>query len=626
MSTMKQLKHSLLVLEFGTKFLLFFTLLIGVSAAKEASVSRKVTKEDLPRIPHTDPEKAVDTFKKGGGFGLELVAAEPLVSDPVDACFDEQGRMFVAEMHGYPFSQESTKLNPKGGGKPDAGIIRLLQDTDHDGRMDSSTVYVDKISWPTSVCCYHGGIFVTAPPHLYYFKDTDGDNKADVKEKVLTGFGRHNVQSLVNGLKWGLDNKIYFAAGRNPNELTHRGKPMFRVAGVDLRFDPKTEKFEQVTGGQQFGHSMDDWGTRFVCSNSNHIQQVIYAQHYLERNPYLAASGATRNIALEGPASEVFRISAPEPWRIIRQKWRAADKGYELVFTEDGKWDFIPLDPSKKAGVIPTETPAGNFTSATGVTIYRGNAYPKEYRGNAFVGDVGNNLVHRKTLKTDKLVYLAQRADQGQEVLSSSDNWSRVVNFVNAPDGSLMALDMYRETVEHPHSIPEEIKQFLYLTSGFDRGRIFRLISPGMKRIQPKNLGNLSSSELVQELDSQNSWNRETAQRLLWERQEKTIVPELEKLLSSSSNPLGRLHSLYTLDGLGALKAEHVLIGLKDSHPRLRAHAIRLSETLIDQSPEILKELVSLCEDENQHVSFQLAFTLGESKDALAIEGLTRLG
>jgi putative membrane-bound dehydrogenase-like protein len=597
----------------------------GTAGLAEDPVSRQVTAADMPRIPHTDAADAVKTFRLANGFRLELVAAEPLLGDPVDACFDEFGRMFVAEMHGYPFSQEPTKLNPAGGGKKDAGIIRMLEDTDGDGRMDKSVVFADKISWPTSICCYDGGVFVIAPRYLYYFKDTDGDQKADVREVVLSGFGRDNVQSVTNGLKWDLDNRIYFAAGRNPKKLLHRGKPLFPVDGSDLRFDPKTEAFEPVTGGLQFGHSMDDWGTRFVCSNSNHIQQVIYPRDYLARNPYFVASGMIRSIASDGASARVFRRSPPEPWRIIRQKWRAADKGYKLVINADGGWEFIPLDPTKKKGAVPTEYPVGFFTSATGITIYRGNAYPPEFRGNAFVGDVGGNLIHRKVLQTENVLYRADRADEGEELAASTDNWFRPVNFVNAPDGTLYVLDMYRETVEHPYSIPAEIKKFLHLTSGADRGRVYRLVSPGMQRIKPTRLGDLSNTKLVEQLASDNGWNRETAQRLLWERQDKSVVPALEALLQSTNSPRGRLHALYTLHGLNALRDEHLRLGLKDAHPRVRAHAIRLSDTFLRESPDLLKDLLPLADDASEHVRFQLAFSLGESSDERAIRGLAAL-
>lgn len=604
---------------------LLFVAQYAVGSADEKGVERTVTKQDMPRIPHTEPADAVASFRLAKGMQLELVAAEPLVGDPVDACFDEFGRMFVAEMHGYPFSQEPTKLNPAGGGMKNAGIIRMLEDTNGDGRMDRSVVFADQISWPTSVCCYNGGIFVIAPQYLYYFKDTDQDGKADVREVVLSGFGRDNVQAVTNGLKWELDNRICFAAGRNPKDLTHRDNKMEPVGSTDLRFNPRTEEFEAVTGGLQFGHSMDDWGTRFVCSNSNHIQQVIFPQRYLERNPYLIASGLIRSIAADGASARVFRISPPEPWRIVRQKWRAAEKGYRLVVNDDGGWEFIPLDPSKKAGAVPTEYPVGFFTSATGITIYRGDAYPAEFQGNAFVGDVGGNLVHRKLLDTTGVVYTAVRADEGEELLASKDNWFRPVNFVNAPDGSLFVLDMYRETIEHPYSIPEEIKAFLHLTSGHDRGRIYRLTSPGMQRRPVVKPGTLSNAALVQQLESGNAWHRETAQRLLWERQDATVVPLVERFLATTHSPLGRLHALYLLDGLDALKPSHLRHGLADKHPRLRAHAVRLSERFLGDSADLLSDLIPLCGDNSEHVRFQLAFSLGESSHELAVEGLARL-
>ncbi len=387
-------------------------------AVDEKPAVRQVTEADMPRIPHTEPADALKTFRLAKGFQLEMVASEPMVSDPVDACFDEFGRMFVAEMHGYPFSHEPTQLNPEGGGLKDDGIIRMLQDSDGDGKMDRSVVYADGISWPTSVCCYNGGVFVLAPQFLYYFKDTDGDGRADIRDVVLSGFGRHNVQAVTNGLRWDLENRISFAAGGNPRQLQHRGKALFEAGQNDLRFNPKTEEFEIVTGGVQFGHSMDDWGVRFVCSNSNHIQQVIYPQNYLSRNPWLVASGLVRSIAMDGASGPVFRISPPEPWRIVRQKWRAAEKGYELVVKEDGRWEFIPLNASVKAGVIPTEFPVGYFTSATGVTIYRGGAYPEEFHGNAFVGDVGGNLVHWKILHTENVVSVRTRQPWSSERIS----------------------------------------------------------------------------------------------------------------------------------------------------------------------------------------------------------------
>ena len=600
-------------------------LLLSFTSVLFAQENRVVTEADMPRIPHTELKDALSTFKLADGFELELVGGEPLVSDPVAACFDASGRMFVAEMHGYPFSQEPTQLNPAGGGLRDAGIIRMLEDTDKDGTMDRSVVFADKLSWPTSVLPYNGGIFVMAPQYLYYLKDTDGDDKADVREVVLSGFGRNNVQSVANGLIWGLDNKIYFAAGRNPKTLLHRGTPLFPVSGADLRFDPKTENFELVTGGVQFGHSRDIWGTRFVCSNSNHIQQVIHPQHYITRNPYLVASGMVRGIATDGASARVFRLSAPEPWRIVRQKWRALDKGYRLVINDDGGWEFIPVDPSKPAGGVPTEYPVGFFTSATGITIYSGDAYPAKYQGNAFVGDVGGNLVHRKTVNSDGVIYSSKRADEGVEFIQSTDNWFRPVNFLNAPDGTLHVLDMYRETVEHPYSIPAEIKEFLHLTSGKDRGRIYRVVRKDMQVRRPLNLATMSSLELVGQLSSTNGWNRDTAQRLLVERNDHGVRLALDNLVLKGESSLGRLHALYTLKGLGLLAPAHVFGGLLDSNPRVKAHAVKLAEPYLQEHINLIQHLNRLASHPSEHVRAQVAYSLGEANPKYATEGLLTL-
>lgn len=598
------------------------TLLAGSQVC--AQTNPPVTAADLPRIPPTEPADALATFQLARGFRLELAAAEPAVADPVDACFDASGRMYVAEMHGYPFSQEPTRLNPAGGGKVDAGIIRLLEDTDGDGRFDKSVVFADGISWPTSVCCYDGGVFVLAPQYLYYFKDTNGDDKADVRETVLSGFGRGNVQALANGMRWGLDNRIYFAAGRNPADLLHRGRPLFSAGGRDVRFDPRTEEFELVTGGQQFGHTFDDWGNRFVCSNSNHIQHVVYPQRYLARNPYLAVSDLIRPIATDGASAKVFRTSPPEPWRIVRQKWRAAAKGYELI-VEGGAWKFVPLDPNQDPNAVPTEYPVGFFTSATGITIYRGHAYSAEFRGNAFVGDVGGNLVHRKTLVNSGVSFAASRADANEEFIRSTDNWFRPVSFVNAPDGTLLVLDMYRETIEHPYSIPEEIKAFLDLQSGSDRGRIYRIREPGKARQQPTSLQALSDEGLVAQLCSPNAWSRETAQRLLLERRDKAVGAALRRVVEEGAEPLGRIHALYTLEGLQQLNEETLLRGLADSHPRVQEHALVLAEGRLHESPRLAQRLLEMCEEPDERLRFQLAFSLGAAPVSHRVRGLARL-
>ncbi len=565
--------------------------------AQGPTPGEKPLKDELPRIPAIEPDEALRSFAVQKGFSLELVAAEPLLSDPVDACFDENGRMYVAEMHDYPFSHEPTKLNPKGGGKVGAGIIRLLEDTDADGRMDKSWKFATGLSWPVSVTPFRGGVFVLAPPTLWYLKDTDGDHVADVKEAVFEGFNRDNVQAIANNLKWGLDHRIYAAGASNPSVLSCAGKEVLRLGRSDFSFDPRTFEVRAETGGIQWGHSFDDWGNRFVCSNSNHIQQVIFPQRYAARNPNYTVSGLVRSIGKEGGAGPVFRRSAPEPWRLVRTRRRVADPRY--------------------AGLPESERhPIGFFTSAAGVTIYRGAAYP-ELRGQAFVGDVGGNLVHRKTLASTGVGFMASRADEGVEFIASTDNWFRPCNFVHAPDGTLLILDMYRETIEHPASIPDDIKEHLDLYSGDNRGRVYRLLGPDKKKLPVERLGDLSTEQLVAKLESANGWTRETAHRLLWERNDHAAFEPLRRLATGSKVPLGRMHALWTLDGLAALSMDDALAGMRDEHPRVRDHAVLLSETFLrspqSSSKQLFKQLAKLTDDEDVRVQFQVAFSIGEA-------------
>ena len=572
--------------------------------------------ELMPRIPSKSPADALKSFKLERGFGMELVASEPNVTDPIDAAFDEDGRMFVVEMNDYPFLPEQRVQKYKDQRPETWGRIRLLTDTDNDGLMDKSVVFADKLRWPQSVCCARGGIYVISPPYLYFLKDTDGDDVADQKEIICSGFNSSNVQALANGLEWGIDNAIYFSSGIAGGELTvpARGnKPEYKFTPGrrDLQLDPETNELTMVGGGLQYGHTIDNWGDRFICSNSNHIVHVTWPLNYLERNPLLVIPDMTRSIAKEGAAAVVFRTSSAEPWRLVRTARRAAD-------------------PEMRKKLPPTElVPIGFFTSATGITVYRGAAYPPEYRGDVFIGDVGGNLIHRKKLTTDGISFVAERADQNVEFLTSTDNWFRPANFVNAPDGTLYVLDMYRETIEHPASIPDDIKALVDLESGYDKGRIWRLIPPGYQRTPPPKLSHATSSELVEHLKSPHGWVRDTAQRLLVERKDHAAVAALRNIIHSGSapdqtvaSPESRLQALWTLNGLKDLKADDLRQALRDTDAHVREHALRLVPAFIANNLDLAKQVVAMTDDPSPKVRWQLAFTLGELPPDLAVGGL----
>lgn len=573
------------------------TTLIGCGGSLASLQAEPDYADELPRVPATEPAVAIHTFQLIDGFKIELVAAEPQVTDPVAMAFDENGNLFVAEMRGY--SEQ---------GADQMGRIRFLEDNDGDGLFDRSTVFADRMSWPTAVTCYDGGVFVGVAPDLLYLKDENGDRRADRREVVFSGFGRGNVQRLINSFRWGLDNRIHLVVGNDsaivrPDDQAS-GQPM-RLNGRDLAFDPRTLEYEPTSGGGQFGMSFNRWGEKFVCSNSDHLQVVLAEDRYLRRNPYQAGGAPRRSIAVDGPQAPVYRISPVEAWRIVRTRLRVAKA--------------VP-GPVEGGG-----TPAGYFTSATGITIYEGDAWPDTYRGWALIADVGSNLLHRKQLQPDGVAYLGHRVDQQTEFLASTDIWFRPVQFCNGPDGALYIADMYREFVEHPLSLPPEIKRHLDLNSGNDRGRIYRIVPTDFKQLVPTRLGGASPGELVATLDHPNAWHRRTAARLIYECQDAEVVPALKKLSKTAKLPEGRIAALYALAGLDALEEHVLLTALDDDHPQVRRNGVRLAESYAPLSLPLREKLLTLVDDPAISVRYQLAFSLGEWPSSESIAGLIAL-
>ncbi len=533
------------------------------------------------------------TFRLKKGFRIELAAAEPQVVDPVSMAFDADGRLFVVEMIGYS-ERRADRL----------GRIRLLEDTDDDGRFDKATIYAQGLAWPTAVICHDGGVFVVVTPDLLYFRDTDDDGVADQRRVVFTGFGKErsrlNMQGLPNSLRWSLDNRIHGATSSNGAVLTRPDDKSFapvRLNGRDFSFDPVKLDLRPESGGGQHGASFDDSGRRYLSSNSNHLQAIAFDARYAA-NPRFAMPNPRVGIAADGSAAPVFRISPDEPWRIVRTRWRIAGK---------------VRGPVEGGGRV-----SGYFTAATGVTIYRGNAFGERYLGNAFVADAGSNLVHRKVLRAGVgILPRGERTadERATEFLASTDNWFRPVQLANGPDGCLYVLDMYREVIEHPWSLPDGIKRHVDLNSGNDRGRIWRITPEDFVRPVGPRLAKATSGELVSVLSSPNAWHRETAARLLFERQDLKVVPALSKLAAGGKSHLARLHALYALAGLGKLDQSRLLASMGDEHSVLREHALKLAEPFLAENgagkKPLAKAVLSLGSDESSRVRFQLALTLG---------------
>lgn len=571
--------------------------------------------KDLPRYPAVEPNDAPGTWQVKKGFKMELVANEPQVRDPIAVCFDERGRMFACEMIDYSEMRDVT---------PHLGRISVLEDKDGDGFFETSKVFADDLPWPTGLTWANGGLYVGATPDIWRFEDKDGDGKAEVREKVYTGFGTGlkilNVQGLMNSFQWGQDNRVHvLAGGGNRGKIKCLKRPELpeqELGGRDFWFDPLTHEFGLELGGAQYGMSFDNYGRKFGCSNSDHLQYWLYDDRYTSRNPYYDMPSSRRSIAVDGGAAEVFRLSPDEPWRIIRTRWRIA--GVVKGAVEGG-------------GRV-----SGYFTGATGTTIYRGDAYGPEFVNNSFTGDAGGQLIHRKQIRyaEDGINLVGERPadERGFEFAASKDTWVRVVNFANAPDGCLYVCDMYREVIEHPWSVPDEIKKHLDLNSGNDRGRIWRIVPEGgplsplsgqtsaqgtvrtTSRIGQKvTLASASTEELVKALGHTNGWHRDTAQRLLYEKQDTAVVPMLKAVVTGESL-LASLHALGILKSWNQLDESTLAAALQHSDPFVRERAVVSIEPLL-MKKEISKSLAEkfkrLFADPSARVRFQKALTLG---------------
>jgi putative membrane-bound dehydrogenase-like protein len=531
--------------------------------------------------PPFNPQEGLKSITVEKGFRVELIASEPLVTSPIAMEFDEQGRIFVVEMPGYPLDTRPT------------GRIVLLEDTDGDGRPDRRTVFADNLILPTGVMRWKKGILVAAAPNVWYMEDTNGDNRADVRQVVLTGFAFTNPQHQMNGPVYGLDNGVYIANSGAARAIVFQEKfgdlgsdirfpdrsdvPALKVHNRTVRFRPDTHELEALAVATQFGHTFDRWGHYFTVDNENQGRHAVIAARYLERNPDLLVPEAAQDMSDHGNAAKVFPLTHHPEFQLL-------------------------------SGI-------GTLTSACSLTWYQGGAFPPEFDSVTFVAEPAHNLVHRDLLADEGATFVAKRAREGEEFLASTDPWFRPVNFTIGPDGALYLVDYYRKLIEHPEwtsTHHHHDSKELYL--GSDRGRIYRITPDSSSALAlPKNihLDRASDAELVHHLGDSNIWWRRTAQRLLVDRQSPQAVGLLEKLFWESPSPLARLHALWTLEGYGKLNSALVAKALNDNEPGVRENAIQLAERRLSTSPELVPKLFKLTGDANPKVRFQLLCTLG---------------
>ncbi|WP_305663288.1 PVC-type heme-binding CxxCH protein [Daejeonella sp.] len=530
-----------------------------------------------------DSDKALSTFEVPPGFKIELIAAEPLISDPVDMEIDEYGNLYVVEMHGYPLDISGS------------GNIILLKDTNGDGKMDKRIVFADNLILPAGVMRWKKGILVTDAPNLLYLEDTDNDGKADFRDTVLSGFALSNPQHNTNNPMYGLDNWIYIGHqgatstreykeefGDEGSEIIFPGslntqKLPKNAKGLSIRFQPDEKKIETLSYQTQFGHAFDQWGNWFGCNNSNQGYHEVIANRYFQRNKDLVISSSIQSMSDHLNAPEVFPTTTHPDRQLL--------------------------------------TDVGVMTSGCGITVYDGGAFPAPYDKNiSFMAEPVSNLVHADILKDKGSSFEASALFKNKEFLTSTDAWSRPVNFYVGPDGALYMLDYYRKMIESPEWMSEQAVKAGGLYDGADKGRIYRITAIGQKAAEwtkGLKLGDESTEKLVEHLADNNRWWRTNSQRLLVDRKDRKAVPALIKMAGNPNSTMGRLHALWTLEGIAELSPALIEGALKDNEPGIRSNAIKLAELHLNDSPQLLKSLLALQNDIDPKVRLQLLLTLG---------------
>jgi putative membrane-bound dehydrogenase-like protein len=491
--------------------------------------------QDRPPGPALTPAEAIARMTVPPGFKVELVASEPEIVNPVAMTFDERGRVWITESLEYP------RKSPG----PGRDQVKILEDTDGDGKADKFTIFADGLNIPSGIAVGAGGVWVANAPDILFFKDVDGDGKADSKEVIVTGFGRYDTHELPNSLTWGPDGYLYGWNGVfNPAKIDYRGKHYEFTCAV-FRIDPRTRDFEIFCEGTSnpWGITWDKEGSAFasacVIDHLWHLTETGY--YHRQGGPY-----------------------PPFTWKL----------------------ESIVDHKHQKAAYC-------------GITYFDSDAYPEKYRERLFMGNIHAGGINVDRLERNGATY---RGKTEPDFLQANDAWFMPVVQKVGPDGSLYVLDWY----DRYHCYQDANRD----PNGIDRlkGRLYRVRYQDTPRAPRFDLAKESDDQLIERLASPNIYYRETAQRLLRERDDLTTRRKLQSLILAESTPRkARLHALWTLIGTGRLEPGLHERLLNDDDSTFRAWAVRAAGNFRKVDPVIRKAVVARANDPSPDVRVQVA-------------------
>ncbi len=514
-----------------------------------------------PAIPALSPEEELKTIQLPPGYSLELVLSErDGIREPVNITFDGNGRMYLAEMRSYMQDIDAKDEHEA------IGVVSRHESSKGDGKYDRHTIFADKLLLPREVLPLDDRILIneTDTEDIVSYRDTNGDGVADKKETVFRGGPRGgNLEHQQSGLIWALDNWIYQS-----------------TASYRLHWNPAGQMMSEKcpSGGGQWGLAQDDHG-KLWWSNAGGEKGLWHFQ-----TPAIYGS-------YDAPGQ--FPPDFMEVWPLV------------------GLADF----QSGPGRVRPSDKTLNHFSASCGQEVVRGDRLPAELRGDVLISEPVGRLVRRAKVEMKDGITTISNPHGHSEFIRSTDPNFRIVHIANGPDGCIYLVDMYRGIIQEgnwtkPGSYLRQVLEQYGMGKIVSHGRIWRLrhkdFQPGP---QPKMLSE-SASQLVAHLEHPNGWWRDTAQKLLVLKGDQSVVPALLKLARESKSQLGRIHALWTLEGLGSFDPELIRSILKDPDPQLRAQGIRVAERLIGKGDStLLPDLQALSKDPDPGVVLQVLMT-----------------